>query len=215
MRLLSRRALVHFTAATVFADLGTVSSSSSATAAGKVTPMSDDRFWTIVDSTATYEAQPEAQLNALRSALGRLSAEEIEAFQATLGDQLKRSYTWDLWGADYVIHGGASDDAFEYFRRWLISKGQRVFEKVLADPDSLADILVADSQGPLEFEEFAYAAGDAWSKKTGRSANQMPDASETAYAGSEPSGVPFEEDEAALSARYPKLWKRFGKNPLF
>ena len=177
--------------------------------------MSDDRFWAIVDSAAAYEAQPDAQLNVLRSALGKLSADDIEAFQAALGAQLKRSYTWDLWGADYVIHGGASDDAFEYFRRWLISKGRRVFEKVLADADSLADILAADSQGVLEFEEFAYAAGDVWSKKTGRPANQMPDTSEASYAGTDPSGTPFEEDEAALSARYPKLWKRFGKNPLF
>jgi hypothetical protein len=30
----------------------------------------------------------------------------------------------------------------------------------------------------------------------------------------EPTGTAFSEDPAALAARYPKLWKRFGEAPL-
>jgi Protein of unknown function (DUF4240) len=113
-----------------------------------------------------------------------------------------------------VVHGGASDDGFEYFRRWLISKGQRVFEKVSANPDSLADILAPKITGVLEFEEFAYVARNVWSEKTGRRSGEMPNAAEMIYLSVEPSGTRFEEDAAYLAKRYPKLWQRFGTRPL-
>jgi hypothetical protein len=179
----------------------------------KVLPMSDDKFWSIVDATRT--SQPNAQIKALHASLEKLPVEDIEAFEVAFGNQLKRSYSWDLWGADHVIHGGASDDSFEYFRRWLISRGRRDFESAVADPDSLASIIPANVREPLEFEEFAYVARDVWSNKTGRPASEMPVGAELVYVGLDPSGAPFDESEAALSARYPKLWKRFGTRPLF
>lgn len=179
----------------------------------KVLPMSDDKFWSIVD--ATRAPQPNAQIKALHAALEKLPVEDIEAFEVAFGNQLKRSYSWDLWGADHVIHGGASDDAFEYFRRWLISRGRRDFEGAVADPDSLAGIIPSNAHEPLEFEELAYVARDVWSEKTGRPASEMPVGAELVYVGLDPSGRPFDESEAALSARFPKLWKRFGANPLF
>ena len=37
----------------------------------------------------------------------------------------------------------------------------------MADPDSLADILVANVEGVLEFEDFAYVARQVWGEKTG------------------------------------------------
>src|SRR6266567_9523959 len=86
-------------------------------------PMSDERFWGLIGRTTVLESDPESQIEALRSGLRRLSVEDIEAFEAAFDRHMKRSYSWDLWGATYVVHGGASDDAFEYFRCWLISKG--------------------------------------------------------------------------------------------
>jgi hypothetical protein len=44
----------------------------------------------------------------------------------------------DQWGAAYLANGGCSDDGFDYFRGWLIGQGRKVYETVLADPDSLA-----------------------------------------------------------------------------
>jgi hypothetical protein len=174
--------------------------------------MSDDRFWALIDRTAIHESDPERQLESLSAALSRLSPDEIEAFEAAFSRQMQRAYTWDLWGAAYVAHGGASDDGFEYFRRWLISKGREVYERVLAEPDDLADMLVADVEGVLEFEDFAYVARDVWVRKTGGSAEEF--AAGGAMAGGAPRGEPFEDDAAHLSARYPKLWRRFGEHPL-
>jgi len=179
--------------------------------------MTDDRFWSIIDRTTEFEADSERQLLALRQVLGELTPTEIEAFERAFHREQKRAYSWDLWGAAYVLHGGASDDGFEYFQRWLISKGRATFERVVADPDSLAVSLAPDMAGVCEFEEFAYVAGEVWQEKTGIDPGTDPEDRfpyTGAAAASEPSGTPFEEDETHLAKRYPKLWARFGKSPL-
>jgi hypothetical protein len=176
--------------------------------------MQDDRFWALIERTLADESDPGHQLETLSAVLSELPTSEIEQFEAAFWRQMNRSYTYDLWGAAYVVHGGASDDGFEYFRRWLISKGRGVFERVLGNPDDLADLLVADVDGVLEFEEFAYVAGDVWAHRTGRSVDEFLSESGAPLPGSAPHGTPFEKDEAYLSARYPKLWRRFGEHPL-
>jgi hypothetical protein len=173
----------------------------------------EDRFWAIVESSARHAPASDAQTAALRKALEALPVEQVESFERIFQQNMGRSYSWDLWGAAYVINGGASDDGFEYFRRWLISRGRHVFEAAMADPDSLADLLPADLDGPLEYEDFAYVAPEVWAAKTKRAADRMP-RGPTAYP-SEPTGAAFTEDNKVLKARYPKLWRRFGGNWLF
>jgi hypothetical protein len=180
---------------------------------GKVPVPDNALFWKVVDSTILLK-DPDRQLEALHSALSKLSVEQIVQFEASFDREMKRSYSWDLWGAAYVIHGGASDDSFEYFRCWLISKGKAVFEKALADPESLADILAADVREALEFESFAYVARKSWGEKTGKKGADMPNAAPMLYLDRQPTGIPFEENSASLAKRYPKLWKRFGTSPL-
>ena len=106
-----------------------------------------------------------------------------------------------------------SDDGFEYFRRWLIAQGRTAFEKALADPDILAE-LVPEDAFTIEFEAFGYAAMNAGSKVTGKS--EVDFAKGIAYPvyPKQPAGTPFDEDDAHLKKRYPKLWARFGETPL-
>lgn len=166
--------------------------------------MSDEKFWNIVDETGSVESN-------LQRALESLPTDELVAFQTTLDRKMAAAYSWDLWGAAFVIHGGASDDGFEYFRGWLVSRGRATYEAALADPDSLAARIPADAAGALEFEEFGHIGFRVWTKRTGLGPKQFPNA---VAARDEPSGKPFEEDEAELSVRYPKLWVRFGDSPL-
>jgi hypothetical protein len=178
-------------------------------------PMTDDAlFWKIVDSTVKFENDPEKQLQALHSALSEFTLEQIQSYESSFDSEMRRSYTWDLWGAVYVVHGGASDDSFEYFRCWLISKGKRVFEKVLADPDSLADVLAPNVQGMLEFESFAYVARKTWGEKSGKAGTDMPNPAPMMYLDLQPKGIQFDDKPASLAKRYPKLWGRFGANAL-
>jgi hypothetical protein len=171
-------------------------------------------FWKIVD--ATVDEDQEVQASKLIKALDALTPEEISAFQATTNAKQRETYTWELWGAAYVIHGGCSDDGFEYFQRWLISAGSAVFYGAKARADDLADLIAPDRREPCEFEGFSYIASDVWRAKTGRDPFAAPGI--FPYTGAPPEvadmGTPFEESAEHLSRRYPKLWKRFGNRPL-
>ena len=176
-------------------------------------PIDRQRFWAIIEKTTSFEADTADQAAALKRELEKLPAADVVSFEMTFDTIMRESYSWNLWGADYVVHGGASDDSFEYFRVWLISKGQRFFDTVSHDPDALADMIASDSSGPLEFEDFAYVAREVWASKTGREADDMPMVANMIYPDLKPSGELFQENETYLSKRYPKLWKRFGHNP--
>lgn len=183
--------------------------------------MDETRFWSLIDASLLGAPSQEAQEIKLAAALQALSADEIVAFERIFAQQMRKSYSWDLWAAAYIINGGASDDGFEYFRRWLISRGRTVFESAMRDPDSLAALIPATQSEPAEFESFSYVAASAWKSKTGvdpftatGDVGYFSEEDIRAMIPGEPSGEPFEEDPAYLSKRWPKLWERFGDNPL-
>src|SRR4051812_26519959 len=100
------------------------------------------QFWQLVDAArAATSSDGDAVAEVLGQALRRLAPEEIIAFDGLLWEQMARSYQWSLWAGAYVINGGCSDDAFDYFRGWLLAQGQAVFESALSDPDTLVDVV--------------------------------------------------------------------------
>ena len=184
---------------------------SAGSTAQKVAPMDDQRFWSIVEQSGVNAQGQEQQEANLRRALAALPVTDLVAWQMAYDAKRAAAYSWDLWGAAYIIHGGVSDDGFDYFRNWLIARGRRVYEAALADPDSLAGTISAGMNEVAEFEGFGYVAMELWAKRTGRNRAQMPSG---ATQPAKPTGEPWKEDDSILAARYPKLWKRFGSKPL-
>ena len=177
--------------------------------------MPPDRFWQIIERAARSDGDPDAHRETLRLALRELSAEGVASFEVAFRRYLNEAYKWDLWGAACVVHGGCSDDGFEYFRRWLVSKGRDVYEAALADPDSLAHLDVRPGpDGVWEFEEIYYVANDVFEEKGGQGDVRDYSEPEAGLGGPGPSGDPFEENEEHLARRYPNLWRRFGAAPL-
>lgn len=172
--------------------------------------MDDERFWAIVDRTAVHEADTDLQTEALRQELEALTAEDVVAFSNTLQRHLARAYRWDLWAVGYIVEGGLSDDGFEYFRRWLLSKGRVTFEHVLAHPDDLADLLADGTEGHLEYEAFATVSWDVWGQKTGSSPEDIPLSLDLMTDGKDPAGDRPESSDASLAEHFPKTWARFG-----
>jgi hypothetical protein len=173
-------------------------------------PMPGDKFWQIVKRAAVSNHDPDAHVEALRTELRELALEEIISFEVAFRRYLNNAYTWDLWGAAYVINGSCSDDGFEYFRRWLVSRGRDVYEAALAEPDSLAQ---QDAQaGAWEFEEIYYVAVRVFKEKGGEGDVRDHAEPEAGLGGPQPSGEQFAEDGEHLARRYPKLWQRFGAN---
>jgi uncharacterized protein DUF4240 len=178
-------------------------------------PMAADKFWQIIERAAASDHDPNAHTEALRIALRELPLEEVIAFEAAFRRYLNQAYTWDLWGAAYVVHGGCSDDGFEYFRRWLVTRGRDAYEQALADPDALAQLDARPGHwGVWEFELIYYVAGEVFKEKGGEGDVRDHSEPEAGMSGPGPSGVPFAEDELHLARRYPKLYRRFGSQPL-
>src|SRR5215475_13181372 len=102
--------------------------------------MDTEDVWRLVAQARadTDGGAPDAVAARMTELLARRQPVEIVAFAQPLWDLLVASYRADLWAAAYVINGGASDDGFDYFRGWLIAEGRDVYDRALADPDSLA-----------------------------------------------------------------------------
>lgn len=178
--------------------------------------MPADQFWQIIERAARSDHDPHAHIEALRIALHDLSLEQIISFEIAFRRYLNQAYTWDLWGAAYVIHGGCSDDGFEYFRRWLVSRGRDVYELALAVPDSLAQMDVRPGpEGAWQFEEIYSVSRQVFAEKGGEGDVRDHSEREAGLGGPGPSGDPFAEDEQHLARRYPNLWRRFGAEPLY
>jgi hypothetical protein len=177
--------------------------------------MPADRFWHIIEGAAQFDHDPDAHVEALRVALRELSLEEIISFEVAFRGYLNKAYTWDLWGAAYVVSGGCSDDGFEYFRRWLVSRGRDVYDAALADPDSLAQLDARPGpDGVWEFEAIYYIAVQMFTEKGGEGDVRDYSEPEAGLTGPGPSGEQFDEGEEHLARRYPRLWRRFGARPL-
>ena len=68
-----------------------------------------------------------------------MPTQEIAAFHVAFAAHRDELYSWDLWGAAYLLMGGCSDDCFTDFRSWIVAQGQAYFEAVRSDPQALAD----------------------------------------------------------------------------
>lgn len=182
------------------------------------TAMDADRFWGIIEQTLVRGADSDDRLNKLAEILATLTLDDLIGFEIAFRDYLNAAYSWDLWGAAFIVHNGigCSDDAFEYFRRWLVSRGRTVYEAALADPETLADIDLKPT-GPenlWEFEAFYDVSGDVFLEKGGEGDIRDYAAEELGAWNASPNGQRFEDDTTSLKHRYPKLWRRFGRTPL-
>ncbi|GAA0646729.1 DUF4240 domain-containing protein [Streptomyces thermocarboxydovorans] len=171
--------------------------------------MDEAQFWELIDAAREDAGgDPEEQADLLVERLVQLDPESVLDFARHFESRYHRAYTWDLWGAAWVLLDGASDDAFDFFRCWLIGQGREVFEGALHnDPDELAELLDDfDEEIDGDGEELGYAADEAYEQLTGTVAPDL----ELPPAPAEPAGTPIDfEDDAALAERYPRLWSRF------
>lgn len=127
--------------------------------------MDAKQFWKIIGASCCDPRNVDEWNDALFRTLIRLTPEKILQFDRIFDELACEAYTVDLWGAAYLINGGASDDGFYYFRCWLIGMGKQAYANALADPDSLADVVAPG----IDAEAEIYAeAQKAWEHLTGQ-----------------------------------------------
>lgn len=118
--------------------------------------ISENRFWEIIEKSDKGRN--------LVDVLSRLAVDEIFGYRYWWNYFVRLSYTSSLWAVAAVILNGCSDDGFDYFRFWLIARGQTVFYNALKDPDSLCDefdyLLNPEQREYPEKEQYDYAVYD-------------------------------------------------------
>jgi hypothetical protein len=132
--------------------------------------MDEDRYWKLIADSlaATTDDEQDEQEKHLVTALENLEPADIVGFRLRTDKLLYDTYNSDIWCAGYIMNGGCSDDGFEYFRLWIISRGREVYENAKADPDSLATVHGGTVEGFYDFESLWYVANKAFEKKTGK-----------------------------------------------
>lgn len=175
--------------------------------------MRTDEFWQLIDR-ARAGGGGEAPAVAARATalLAERDPADIVGYARHQRRVLIASRTVDLWGAAYLINGGASDDGFEYFRGWLMTQGREVFARAVADPDSLAELpqirSAALSGEEFESEDMLAVPWEAYRKATATDLPAEPD----------PSPAPdldfwdFDDEESARQ-RLPRLAALFVEPP--
>jgi Protein of unknown function (DUF4240) len=181
--------------------------------------VTEDQFWTLIEAAhAGAGGNQEAQMTGLEVALRALPLDACLEFQRHFDRKHRESYRAHLWGAAFIMNGGASDDGFDYFRGWLIAQGRAVYTAALADPDSLVDCVDDDAVPDFgyENEDMLSVAGTVWRAKTGGDWDAFYD-----QAGSLPQSdhelgdltlwsVDGDADKDKCRRIYPKLWQKFG-----
>lgn len=127
--------------------------------------LDEDLYWLIIAKSLEYSDNPETQIEVLISTLQQHSPEEIIGFELRTSMLLCDIYTSEVWCAAYLLKGGCSDDGFEYFRNWVISRGKRVYYATRENSDSLVDEINED-EDLFESEDFQYVAIEAFERKT-------------------------------------------------
>jgi hypothetical protein len=98
-----------------------------------------DDFWTFIELSHKAGPRREAREAFLAHRLSRISRSHVLDFVQHLSATREPANTYRLWrAADIVIGGRCSSDGFHYFQMWLVGLGRAVYERAIADPDSLA-----------------------------------------------------------------------------
>jgi hypothetical protein len=167
--------------------------------------MEADQFWDLIEASRRQTSDCEEQADLLVKLLAERTPDEIIAFDEQLYRRRLESFRWDLWAVAYIVHGGCSNDCFDYFRGWLIAQGRQYFEAALTQAEHAADRI---SRGQwAQCEGILYVADEAYQQRTGHELPMSAVPRADILIG-EPAGQRW--DEGDVACLYPGLWRRFG-----
>jgi Protein of unknown function (DUF4240) len=175
--------------------------------------MSEETFWSIINA-ARGQGGERAHTRRLSQALEKRTADEVLSFYLHYQRFFDLADRGDIWAAGVLLNGGhGSDDGFAYFRNWLIAQGAEVLHAALANPDSLADVLVEVQDGvpTAEWESFGYVAYDIYEVKT---KSNLYEAAAPVLRNRGPRLPRFDwrqYENEFMQQKLPRLWARWSK----
>lgn len=169
--------------------------------------MEISEYWELVDDVlaeADDEGNGEAVLDTYAAFLADLPPDDLADISRLVKSLDARATTWPVLGAVRVLLGTSADAEFEDFRGWLISRGRDTFERVVADPDALADLVEPGAEESYQIEGWVGASDEAWVEITDDEPGEPDFEYPVALSDRDPD-VLDTDDEEMLAARYPAL----------
>lgn len=175
--------------------------------------LDEDLYWSIIEKSLKGTSNQDEQERFLIEEIYKLTPKQIIGFRLRTDKLLYDTYNSEMWCAGYIMNQGCSDDGFEYFRTWIISRGRQVYYDAKANPDSLIREVGA-SIDLYDFESFWYVALEAFQRKTGKDLYDYID--EVNFTTKEGQYPQFEfswkdEDPESMKRICPRLFERFAE----
>ncbi|PQO44088.1 DUF4240 domain-containing protein [Blastopirellula marina] len=163
--------------------------------------MTRAEFWKLIDRMKKRSGEDLEELTSLLSeSLRTLPATEILDFAQHYAATRSEANTRLVWEAALVIGCGDSDDGYADFLSWVPLQGKKMFERILADPDCLADYQPEADMIENWYCEYAFELAAAYQEVAGE---PLPDIPCNAFLFSGPSS-----SKKKLAATFPRLTER-------
>ncbi|CAM3771368.1 MULTISPECIES: DUF4240 domain-containing protein [Pseudoalteromonas] len=167
--------------------------------------LSSSEFWQLV-TVEDKTAEPESVSERLKSLLSDLTDDQLIEFDKQFSICMRQSYTWELFGAAFVMAGCNDDYGFSEFRCWLISRGEAAFNAALENPDSLAEctpVYHLNEQPYPYLDEYDLIAGLLYEARNDDELPFVPSGLE------QPKGKRFKDKAKFLKLAYPQLFAKY------
>ena len=174
--------------------------------------LDEDTYWSIIDKSLKSTSSQDEQEKFLIQEIEKLPPNEMIGFRLRTDKLLYDTYTPEMWCAGYIMNGGCSDDGFEYFRNWIISRGKEVYYSAKQNPDSLVNEIDTDLE-MYDFESFWYVALEAFKNTTGGDLYEYIDEENFKTSEGNYPDIKFnwqEENPETMKAICPKLFEKLG-----
>lgn len=158
----------------------------------------EDLFWKLIEQAREISTDKFNFIDNLKSTLEAFNPKEIRSFDKILNTKVNELNSWVHWALAYIVRHGCSDDEFDYFRVWAVSKGRNAFQAIKElNENQFLQIFDEDPQ----LEEFLYLAEQVYEGKT---SDLMPPVKVKA---SKLTGKRWYEDK--LTQTFPELCRLF------
>ena len=129
--------------------------------------LEEDLFWQIIENSLLDANNLQDQEKALAQELEDLTADDIIGFQLRLEFYSYSLHSPEIWCAACIMNDDTDPTHFYYFKNWIVSQGQELFEKAILNPDNLADYFNEgfNEDDLYEFEDFHLIADDVFYEK--------------------------------------------------
>jgi hypothetical protein len=176
--------------------------------------MDINQFWQLIDQTReASKGDPMIQAKLLIKEVSSLSSEEIFEYERIFLRLVRRAWRDDLNDIADVIYEGLGDSGRVNFLAWLVGQGQAIYEKVVATPETLGEIVSIEDRYNIVAEALLFVGSKSYYDKTGSddfdpivTDNEPAPEVEGLWKGSSS----IHEFLIRFEEKYPQIWARFG-----